>query len=76
MYTAAFWTGAFDRAIKSFAQMLLVLWGASDVFNIFEVNWVQTLGIGAGALVVSLLTSIISAPVGDRGTTSVMRGGN
>jgi hypothetical protein len=75
MYTAAFWTGAFDRAIKSFAQMLLVLWGASDVFNIFDVNWVQTLGVGAGALVISLLTSIISAPVGDRGSTSLMRGG-
>ncbi len=76
MFTAAFWTGAFDRALKSFAQMLLILWGASDVFNIFEVNWVQTLGVAAGALVISLLTSIISAPVGDRGSTSMMRGGS
>jgi hypothetical protein len=76
MYAAAFWTGAFDRALKSFAQMLLILWGASDVFNVLEVNWAETLGIGAGALVISLLTSIVSAPVGDRGSTSVMKGGS
>lgn len=76
MYTAAFWTGAFDRAIKSLAQTLILLWFTSDVVNMFEVNWVQSLGVGAGALVLSLLTSIVSAPVGDRGSTSVMRGGN
>jgi r1t holin len=76
MYTAAFWTGAFDRAIKSLAQTLILLWFTSDVVNLFEVNWVQSLGVGAGALVLSLLTSIVSAPVGDRGSTSVMRGGN
>jgi hypothetical protein len=75
MYTATFWTGAFDRAIKSLAQTLILLWFTSDVVNIFEVNWVQTLGVGVGALVLSLLTSIVSAPVGDRGSTSMMRGG-
>lgn len=74
MREPGFWAGAFDRAIKSFAQMLLVLWGASDVFNIFDVNWVQSLGVAAGALVISLLTSIISAPIGDRGTTAVLPG--
>jgi hypothetical protein len=75
MYTAAFWTGAFDRAVKSLAQTLILLWFTSDVVNLFEVNWVQTLGVGVGALVLSLLTSIVSAPVGDRGSTSMMRGG-
>jgi hypothetical protein len=76
MRTAAFWTGAFDRAIKSLAQTLILLWFTSDVVNIFEVNWVESLGVGAGALVLSLLTSIVSAPIGDDGTTSMLRGGN
>jgi hypothetical protein len=76
MYTAAFWAGAFDRAIKSLAQTLILLWGASDGLNMFEINWVQTIGVGAGALALSLLTSVISAPIGDRGSTSLLRGGN
>jgi Putative lactococcus lactis phage r1t holin len=71
-----FWTGALDRALKSFAQTLLVLWGSSDLLNIFEVNWLESLGIGAGALVLSLLTSLASSPVGDDGTTSMLRGGS
>jgi hypothetical protein len=68
---SAFWTGAFDRAIKSFAQALLLLWGADEGLNLLEINLVQSLGVAAGALVLSLLTSIVSAPIGDDGTTSV-----
>lgn len=75
MRTAGFWVGAFDRAIKSFAQALLLLWGADAGLNLLDVNFVQALGVGAGALVLSLLTSIVSAPVGDDGTTSLLRGG-
>lgn len=75
MRTPGFWTGAFDRAIKSFAQALLLLWGADEGLNILEVNFLQSLGIAAGALVLSLLTSIVSAPIGDDGTTSMLRGG-
>jgi hypothetical protein len=69
-----FWTGAFDRALKSFAQALLLLWGA-DGFNLFEVDLLPALGVASGALILSLLTSIVSGPVGDDGTTSLLRGG-
>lgn len=75
MYTAGFWTGAFDRVVKSFAQALLLLWGADAGFNIIDVNLTQALGVAAGAAVLSLLTSLVSAPVADRGTTSLLPGG-
>jgi hypothetical protein len=76
MFSAAFWTGAFDRAIKSFAQALLLMWGFDEGFNVLEINFVASLGVGAGAAVLSLLTSVISAPVGERGTTSMLSGGH
>lgn len=75
MFTAGFWAGAFDRVIKSFAQALLLLWGADEGFNLVSVNFGQALGIAAGAAVLSLLTSIVSAPVADRGSTSLLPGG-
>jgi len=73
--TAAFWTGTLDRALKSFAQGLLLLWGADEGLNLLEVNLVTSLGVAAGAAVLSLLTSLVSAPIGDDGTTSALRGG-
>ena len=75
MYTAGFWAGAFDRVIKSFAQALLLLWGADEGLNLLSINFPASLGVAAGAAALSLLTSIISAPVADRGSTSMLPGG-
>lgn len=75
MNNPQFWTGAFDRAIKSFAQALLLLWGADEGFSILEIQFVPQLGVAAGAAVLSLLTSIISSPVGEKQTTSMLPGG-
>jgi hypothetical protein len=76
MLTTAFWIGTFDRAVTSFAQALLLLWGADAGFNIVEVNLPGALGIAAGAVVLSILTSLVSAPVGEQGTTSFLPGGH
>lgn len=76
MLTATFWTGALDRAVKSFAQALLLLWGADAGFSILDVSWPAALGVAVGAAVLSLLTSIVSAPVGDKGTASFLPGGS
>lgn len=75
MNSTAFWTGAFDRAIKSFAQALLLLWGADEGFNLLEIQFTSQLGVAAGAAVLSLLTSIVSAPIGESQTTSMLPGG-
>lgn len=74
MLDAAFWTGATDRAVKSFAQALLLLWGADAGFNLLQVDLPSALGLGGGAAVLSVLTSIVSAPAGDKGTTSFLPG--
>jgi len=76
MLTTAFWIGAIDRAVKSFAQALLLLWGADAAFNIVEVDIKGALGVAAGAVVLSLLTSLVSAPIGEVGTTSFLPGGH
>lgn len=75
MFDAGFWRGAFDRAVKSFAQALLLLWGADQWFNILEVDLLPGLGVALGAAVLSVLTSLASAPIGDRASTSLLRGG-
>jgi hypothetical protein len=72
MLTAQFWAGATDRAVKSFAQSLILLWTADAGFNVLEIAIGPTFGVAAGAAALSLLTSIVSAPVGDRGSTSLI----
>ena len=72
MLTAQFWAGATDRAVKSFAQSLILLWTADAGFNVLEISVGPTFGVAAGAAALSLLTSIVSAPVGDRGSPSLI----
>lgn len=74
MWTKAFWAGAADRLIKSFAQALLLLWGADAGFNILNVSVPAAFGVAGGAAVLSLLTSVVSAPAGDRGTSAMLPG--
>jgi hypothetical protein len=70
--TSSFWVSAVERAVKSFAQSLLAIWGGG-VFNVLSVNWGSALGIAAGAAVLSLLTSLVSLPFGPSDSPSVVR---
>lgn len=55
--TPAFWRGAAERAVKTFAQALLgVLMGGAT--GILDVDWLAALSVAGLATVVSLLTSI------------------
>lgn len=73
MLTAAFWGAALERAAKTVAQTLLSLFLVGDLaFNLFDFAWLPALGIAAGAFVISLLTSVVSAPVGAAGTPSLV----
>lgn len=64
MWTALFWKQVAERAVKSFAQAILALFTADEVFSILEVDLKKVLGVAALALVASVLTSLLSVGVG------------
>lgn len=57
MFTTAFWKAAFERAIKSAAQVAILTIGA-DTFNVVGLDWAEVGGFAGGGLVLSLLTSV------------------
>jgi hypothetical protein len=74
MFTVSFWLGMLDRAIKTGASTALVLLVSSGPLNLFSVHWVDILGMTGGTVLISVLTSLASSQVGERGTTSMIRG--
>jgi hypothetical protein len=73
MLSKTFWLQAFERAVKSAAQALLLLWGADQFFDAMTVDWQGALGVAAGAAVLSVLTSLVSVPVGQSGSPSMVK---
>lgn len=55
-----FWAAALERAVRTFAQVLLTLIG-TDAVDITDLEWKHMLAVAATAFVVSLLTSIVNA---------------
>lgn len=72
IYTKEFWAKSTERAIKTFAQFVLVMFGG-EAFNIFTLNWVEFAGFALAGVVVSYATSIVSANFGDKGTPSLLK---
>lgn len=73
MWRKTFWKQAAERGIKSAAQALLGLW-ALDGFNVLDVDDVQVpLGVALGALALSILTSIVTAGVGEEDSPSAVK---
>jgi hypothetical protein len=71
MFTATFWKSAAERAIKTVAQALIAVLAATT-FDWFTADWQAIAGTAVTAGVLSLLSSIASAGIGDKGTTSLM----
>lgn len=71
MFTISFWKDATERAIKTFAQFILVL-GTAGSLNVFSVDWQQTLGLALGGLILSYATSIVSAGIGKKDSASLV----
>lgn len=67
MFTRGFWKATAERSIKTFAQTLVLLWTADAGFNVLSVEWETAAGLGAGAALLSVLTSLASAGVGNSG---------
>lgn len=73
MFTVKFWKSAAERAAKSAAQAALLLWGGDQVFSAWDANWPTLGGVALAAAVLSLLTSIVSAPFGESESPSLVR---
>lgn len=70
MRTKKFWIDAAERAVKTAAQTALALLGTGLV-GVLEVDWAQLASVSLVAALVSVLTSIGSDPLGERGTASL-----
>lgn len=70
--TGAFWGGAAERCVKTVAQTLLALLTVDAATSVFSLNWPQVAGIALTAGAVSLLTSVVSAPIGPPGSPSMV----
>lgn len=55
-----FWAAALERAVRTFAQVLLTLIGV-DLVDITHLDWPHMIGVSATVAVVSLLTSVVNA---------------
>ncbi|MEU8264493.1 holin [Micromonospora sp. NPDC048999] len=73
MFTSKFWKAAVERAVKSGAQALLGLW-ALDGFNVVDADFRLAAGVAAGAAVLSVLTSVVSAGAGQPDSPSLVGG--
>lgn len=72
MWTKTFWKQALERAIKTFAQAVLALL-TGDGLGIVDVDWATVVSVGALAALASVLTSIVSLPVGEPNSPSAVR---
>ncbi len=72
MWSATFWKGTAERAIKTFAQALAAYIVTSGVLGVLDVNWVHGASIAGLAAVLSILMSIGSSQVGPSGTPSLV----
>jgi hypothetical protein len=69
--TATFWRAVTERALKSAAQAVVLVVGASQ-FDWLNANW-SSIGVSAlAAAALSVLTSIASIPYGANGTPSMI----
>lgn len=71
MFSSTFLAAAFERCLKSAAQTLLALWGAGQL-DVVHVDFAHSASVAVGAAVLSLLTSVVSLPIGPDGSPSMV----
>ena len=71
MFTKKFWKAAAERAAKTAAEALALLW-AGDRFNALDADWRMAAGVALGAAILSLLFSLASSRIGQRDDPSLV----
>lgn len=71
MFTKTFWLDAGERALKTFAQVLLSVFAISGV-TVLNADWTEALAVAATATLGSLLTSIVSSKISSTDTASLV----
>lgn len=72
IFGVRFWRDACERAIKTSAQAVALALGGG-AFNALTVDWATIGGSALGGALLSLLTSIGSNAIGDRGSASFIK---
>lgn len=72
MWSSKFWRDAGERAVKTGLQAALAMLG-TGVTGILEVDWLQVGSVALMAAILSIVTSVASDPVGERGTASLVK---
>ena len=72
IWNKEFWRDATERAIKTFAQVILAI-GAAGALNAFQVDWVTVIGVALGATLLSYASSIVSAEIRKTHTASLIK---
>ena len=67
-----FWIDTAERAVKTVAQSAVLALGSEQVLDAISLNYREVVGIALGGGLLSLLTSIASAGVGEEGTASAV----
>lgn len=73
--TFDFWKSALERAFKTALQVVVALAAAGPVFDVLAFDWTAAGTTALSAFVLSVLTSALSAPFGDKGTPSAVSDG-
>lgn len=72
MFKKQFWKETFERAVKTAAQLAAAALGASAA-GILDIGGLEAIGAGAlTGFVLSVLTSLASAPLGPGDSASVV----
>lgn len=73
MFTTQFWKEALERALKTAAQTAILAWGVGDqVLNLFTADLVLIGQFAVSGAVLSILTSVASAPFSQKDSPSLV----
>jgi len=72
VWSVEFWKSAGERALRTFAQVLLSLIVVGET-GFMDVDWVQAGSVAGLAALASVLMSVVATGIGDKGTPSLVR---